>query len=31
MALMDGSKIPAEHDYEYEDDPEPSAAPIMRR
>jgi hypothetical protein len=25
-ALMDEAKIPAEHDYEYEDDPDSSAA-----
>lgn len=29
MALMDEAKIPAEHDYEYQDDPEPSAGPVV--
>jgi hypothetical protein len=31
MALLDEAKIPAEHDYEYQDDPEPSKGPIMGR
>lgn len=31
MVLMDEAKIPAEQDYDYEDDPEPGAAPKMGR
>jgi antitoxin StbD len=31
MALMDEAKIPAEHDYDYQDDLEPSVGPNMGR
>ena len=31
MALINQAEVPAEHDYDYEDDPEPQLSPGMGR